>query len=53
MSGNVCVYFNCGNNKRRNSEIKFHGFPKNVDVCKKWILNSGKNMMQMHNYVSF
>ncbi|XP_050065777.1 uncharacterized protein LOC126554792 [Aphis gossypii] len=41
MSGNKCEYLNCGKNKRLNSDLKFHIFPKNENLCKKWILHSG------------
>ncbi|KAF0706278.1 52 kDa repressor of the inhibitor of the protein kinase-like, partial [Aphis craccivora] len=41
MSGNICEYLNCGKNKRLNSHFKFHIFPKNDNLCKKWILHLG------------
>lgn len=41
--GSKCVYMDCGKSARNNADLKFHKFPVNDNVRKKWILNSGKN----------
>lgn len=40
--GSKCVYMNCNNTARKNTDLKFRKFPKNEDSRKIWILNTGK-----------
>lgn len=41
MSGDKCAFYNCKMNRRNSKNVVFHAIPKNTEVAKKWILNSG------------
>lgn len=32
----------CKNSKNKNKDLSFHTFPSDPNICKKWIINSGK-----------
>lgn len=46
-SGNKCVYMDCGESARSRPDLKLHKFPKNEEIRKKWILNSGKDILSL------
>jgi len=40
--GSKCVYLDCNKSARNNTDLKFRKFPKNENIRKKWILNTGE-----------
>jgi len=49
--GRKCVYMDCGKSSRHHPDLSFHKFPKNEDIRKKWILNSGKTIILFRFYI--
>lgn len=43
MSGDKCAFYNCKMNRRNSKNVIFHAIPKDTELAKKWILNSGRN----------
>lgn len=41
MSRRKCSYFNC-NKMQKNTKTRFHTFPSDINLLKKWIIHSGK-----------
>ncbi|KAK5650686.1 hypothetical protein RI129_001715 [Pyrocoelia pectoralis] len=41
VSGNKCVYINCGKSRRTCKDLKLFRFPKKPEIHKQWIINCG------------
>ncbi|KAF0689939.1 THAP-type domain-containing protein, partial [Aphis craccivora] len=44
MSRRKCSFFNC-NNMQKNTKTRFHTFPSDINLLKKWIIHSGNNFI--------
>lgn len=49
MSGRKCSFVNCKNvHRNSHKELRFHTFPSNTDLIKKWIIHSGMYLLITH-----
>lgn len=54
MSGNKCMYINCGKSRYNSPGLKMYSFPiHDIQRSKKWILNAGKSPSDVILFIKF